>query len=309
MEPTAASKSPGSKPLRQSNGSRANVIALRSMQGFAVHVLKNQNVELAVVPELGAKIISLKDLRTGREWMWHPEDKLRLFKNQLNDDFSLSPLVGVDECLPTIAPCVWLGRKLPDHGEAWSKPWQVDGQAWATGILTTRVRLEVSPFEFERTIELHGNSLQLSYKLKNLAAVEEHYLWALHPLLKLKSGDLLELPASTRRLTGKNWNGPITAAVAGNTCIKAFARPLVEGRAVIKNDASGDRLEFNWQPAENDTLGLWLTRGAWHGHHHFAIEPTNGADDSLAVAAAARQGGCVPAHDSVSWRVCLRVGN
>jgi hypothetical protein len=83
---------------------------IRLFQNFAVYILNNGEVELAVVPELGAKIISLKNLRTGREWLWHPMGGLELFKNQAGDDFSTSPLVGIDECLPTIAPCSWQGR-------------------------------------------------------------------------------------------------------------------------------------------------------------------------------------------------------
>ena len=59
-----------------------------------------------------------------------------------------SPLVGADECLPTIAPCSWRGRELPDHGEVWNVPWAVDPEALENGILKTSVRLEISPFEF-----------------------------------------------------------------------------------------------------------------------------------------------------------------
>src|ERR1700690_4239136 len=91
--------------------------AIRQIQGFSVHVLNNEDVELAVVPELGAKIISLRNLRTGREWLWHPLDKVKLFKNHPGDEFCGSPLAGIDECLPTILPCAWRGRELPDHGE------------------------------------------------------------------------------------------------------------------------------------------------------------------------------------------------
>src|ERR1700735_5370414 len=93
---------------------------VRLEQGFAVYMISNLHLELAVVPELGARIISLKNLRTAREWMWHPESGLKLFRNRLGDDFSQSPLVGADECLPTIAACSWQGRELPDHGEVWS---------------------------------------------------------------------------------------------------------------------------------------------------------------------------------------------
>ena len=52
--------------------------AVRQQQGFEVYELNNEEVELAVVPELGAKIVSLKNRRTGREWMWHPPDGLKI---------------------------------------------------------------------------------------------------------------------------------------------------------------------------------------------------------------------------------------
>ncbi len=123
-------------------------IALQPQQGFEVYVLNTEEVELAVVPELGAKIISLKNLRTGREWMWHPPGGLKLFRNHPGDAFSKSPLAGADECLPTITPCSWQGRELPDHGEVWNVPWKVDPVALESGILKTSVRLEISPFEF-----------------------------------------------------------------------------------------------------------------------------------------------------------------
>ena len=287
----------------------SNQSGMRRLQGFAVHVLANEEVELAVVPELGAKIISLKDLRTGREWLWHPPDGARLFKNDLSDDFSASPLVGIDECLPTIEPCCWQGRELPDHGEVWSMPWQMDAGAWKNGILKTRARLKISPFELNRTIELQGNNILISYELHNLGKMEESFLWAMHPLLRLETGDQLVLPDSTRQLlNGEVWVDAVTSAIPDRRCAKIFARPVKEGWAAIHNQDKGDRLEFVWETAENNTLGLWLTRGGWHGHHHLAIEPTNADDDSLAVAAVRKHCGKVAGKSSVSWQLCLRVG-
>src|SRR5438445_361846 len=105
-----------------------NQCAVRGEQGFEVFILSNQEVELAVVPELGARIISLKDVRTGREWLWHPAGRRKLFRNRTGDNFERSPLVGLDECLPTIAPCSWQERDLPDHGEVWAAAWSLDFQ-------------------------------------------------------------------------------------------------------------------------------------------------------------------------------------
>jgi len=287
-----------------------NSFAVRQQQGFEVYVLNNEEVELAVVPELGAKIISLKNLQTGREWMWHPSDGLRLFRNRPGDDFSQSPLAGADECLPTIAPCSWQGRVLPDHGELWNAPWSVDSEAWENGILKTRTRLKISPFEFERTIELLEDEIQITYQLKNRGVVAEHYLWALHPLLRLQPGDQLVLPASTRALlNGEAWIDAVGSGVPEKKCAKVFAAPVSEGLVAINNLTTGDRLEFEWDPMENNTLGLWLTRGGWHGHHHFALEPMNADTDSLAAAAERKRSGVVAASGMASWRLSVRIGS
>jgi hypothetical protein len=283
--------------------------AVRQEQGFEVYVLTAEEVEIAVVPELGAKIISLKDLRTGREWMWHPPGELKLFRNHPGDAFSQSPLAGADECLPTIAPCSWQGRELPDHGEVWNAPWKVDLEALEQGMLKTSVRLEISPFDFERTIELRGNEIQINYQLNNCSPTERKFLWAMHPLLRLQAGDRLELPASTRALlNGAAWIDAVISAIPERNSAKIFAAPVSEGLAAIGNPVTGDRLEFEWSPVENDALGLWLTRGGWHGHHHFAIEPANANDDSLAVATARNHCGTVAGNSSVSWQLSLRVG-
>jgi len=262
-----------------------------------------------VVPELGARIVSLKDHRTGREWMWHQAGQRRLFQNRAGDPFAGSPLVGMDECLPTIAACSWQSRELPDHGEVWAASWAVDGQAWADGVLRTSTSLQISPLHFERTIELQGNEIHLTYRLKNLGPIEEHYLWAMHPLLQFKAGDQLELPASTRALlNGAAWIDAVASAIPKGNCEKVFASPIREGLAAINNRETGDRLQFEWDAAQNDTLGLWLTRGGWHGHHHFALEPANGEPDDLATAAQRQRCGVVAAHGSAAWQVSLRVG-
>ena len=285
-------------------------LGTRREQGHEVCVLANDCVELEVVPELGAKIISLKDLRTGREWLWHPPQGRKLFRNRQGDDFFQSPLTGIDECFPTIAPCIWQGRQLPDHGELWNLPWTVDDISWSTGILKTTARPKLSPFEFTRTIELHQNEVRVEYQLTNCGGARERFLWAIHPLLRLQPGDQLELPGHTRTLfNGETWVDAIASALPPNLCAKIFASPVSEGWAAIHNPKTGDRLQIEWDPEENNTLGLWLTRGGWHGHHHFAIEPTNSDADDLPTAAARNQCGTLAAHGAKSWQLCFRLGS
>ena len=283
---------------------------IRSVQGFRAYQLANERVRVAAVPELGARLISLKDLRTGREWLWHPTAGLKLFRNERGDKFENGPLVGLDECLPTIAPCSWRERNLPDHGEIWTAACKVDLGVWEDGLIRTSVSLSISPFDFERTIELCDDEVRLTYHLKNRAVSEELYLWAMHPLIQLQSGDELELPASTRALlNGSACLDSLTSSPQVDECHKVFASKIGEGWAAINNAKTGDRLRFDWNPAQNDTLGLWLNRGGWHGHHHFALEPSNGEPDALSTAAQNKRCGVLAPNASVTWLVCIRVGS
>ena len=52
-------------------------------------------------------------------------------------------------------------------------------------------------------------------------------------------------------------------------------------RAALRNTKSGAYILFE---AETDSFGVWINRGGWAGHHHVALEPTNGAPDSLEMA-------------------------
>lgn len=280
--------------------------AIGREQGFEVFTLGNDTVELSAVPELGAKIISLQNRRSGREWMYRPAGGLRLFCNAPGDDFAVSTLVGWDECLPTIAPCVCRGRTLPDHGEVWSVAWDLDRAAWQRGVLSTSVRLGVSPLVCQRAIELADGEIRVSYTLTSQSEQPEPYLWAMHPLLAIAEGDRLELSGEVRtQLAGETWLDSLHLGDREPACAKRFAVHLGEGKAGVGNPRSGDRLTFAWDPAVNGVLGLWLTRGGWHGHHHLALEPTNGLPDSLAVALEQNQCGYLPPRGSRSWTVRL----
>src|ERR1017187_6615498 len=88
---TPAGNQPGisSRPM--------TVHALRD--GFDLFTLRNAGLELAVAPALGAKVVSLKNLLTGREWLWHPIPGMRLFRNQPGDDFRSECRLGT-RCRP-----------------------------------------------------------------------------------------------------------------------------------------------------------------------------------------------------------------
>lgn len=302
----------------------------RNVDGFTCYGLRNEAVEVVVVPELGAKLLSLRNRQSGREWMWTPPDGGALFRNRLGDLFDDSTKIGADECIPTIMPCRWQGRDLADHGEAWTEAWTLDEDAFAAGRIVTALQLPVSPLFFERSLLLNGATVQLDYRVTNLAADATDYLWAFHPLMAIHDGDRIVLPADLPTLILDSaeglpwrergleiaWPNPSSAVALDrldlggeDRCIKLFSPPLKTGRAVIVNERTGDAVHFSFDAAQLNTLGIWINRGAWNGYHHVALEPGNGAPDPLDVAVRDWQRFArLDPGANHAWRVEMRLG-
>ncbi len=302
----------------------------RREQGFAVTGLRTATTELAMVPALGGRIISLRSRRTGREWCWHQPRPDWLWANQPGDDFGLSPQAGVDECVPSVGGCMWRGRRIPDHGEVWAEAWMLDAAELAVGRLSATVPMAISPFIFQRTIRADAaGDFIFDYSVFNRGTVAEEFMWSLHPLFTIEAGDRLELPAEVTsfRLNGGMGDRPINFGDTWNYpepfagfrldrmetpgmpkgCVKGFAGPLQTGRAAIFNEGTGDRLELTWDATVVPYLGLWLNRGH-AGFHHVALEPTNAAPDSLKDAVEQwRQFAMIQPGETARWSVQWRV--
>ena len=274
--------------------------------GFAVYTLSSDFLELQVIPQLGARIACLKSFRSGRDWMFHGYEPPRYFTNQPGDDFGESPLLGVDECVPSVGPCEWNGRKIFDHGEVWSQPWEVDMDAWKHGAILTRVTMPVSPFQFERSIRLEGEDIQLDYRLTNWGRQDEVYLWAFHPLINIMPGDRIELPAEVQSVRigessgfrqgepGDLWSWPEPYPgvylddldrFGDQRSAKLFVDHVGDGCASIVNRQINERFNILWDTAENPALGIWICSGIWNGYYQMALEPTNVAAEFLSEAA------------------------
>ena len=272
--------------------------------GFPAYGLRTEELELFVIPELGANVASLRSVRSGREWMWQRPDGLGLFANAGGDAFERSPLTGAVECVPTIVPCTVAGRALPDHGEAWTAAWEIDEADFRDRTIRTSVRLPVSQLEFSRSIRLDGPVARFEYRIGNPSPEPASYLWAFHPLFAVETGDRLELPDSIHCVRASvsqgyadiansgvwNWPEPlpgvrldrIGADGRPNSFAKFFAdfSECADGYAALCCGA--ERLEFRFDPRQISAVGLWFTHGGWHGFTHLAIEPTSDMSDSLA---------------------------
>jgi galactose mutarotase-like enzyme len=266
---------------------------LQSLSGFAIHTLANSRLSISIAPELGGRIVSLKDLVSGREWLdgWTPAAKRRIWHPSDPADYETGPGAGLDECLPTVLPCTVGGARLGDHGELWNHRPVFDEELAQSGVFFCQWPLQSLPLAFERRISIHGGDVRFQYRLTHQADAPTPFLWAWHPLFTWKPGDEIRTTESgCLSPDGQCLPWPVTpdgndlsrAAFRKNQtpAAKVFLGPLTSGRAGILAK-SGASLALEWPAELFPYAGIWITRGFWNGLHHWAIEPTNAPVDRL----------------------------
>jgi galactose mutarotase-like enzyme len=291
----------------------------RTRNSFRTIEANNGLIAFAVLPELGAKIVSLRDLRTGREWLW-TSDRLPLARHPYAVSYiENADTGGWDECFPTVAACEYplephRGVPLPDHGDLWAQVWssRLERRAELIEIVTSCSAIAV-PCELTRSVTLRAGAarLEMQYAVQNKGSDEIAFIWSAHPMLRIEQGMVLEFPASARfnvysatartnlaQRRGLQWPmavrrdghdiriDPLPGPDAG-VAFKIWSEPLAEGWArLIANDGS---LHMRFDVAEIPQVGLWLNAGGWTGiggepYYNIGLYPCIGAQDSLAEA-------------------------
>ncbi len=283
---------------------------------FQIHTFANDAIFLSIAPELGGRIVSLRDRMSQREWLdgWSPAQKRRIWHPTDPAIYETGPGAGLDECLPTVLPCK-IGRNfLPDHGELWNQ--SPDFDVHPKGGFTCRWKLKSLPLSFGRQISLENNEVRFAYRLENLADAATPFLWAWHPLFTWKRGDQIHSTEKTCLSPGGGerllWPGNDLSRAffpkGAPPAAKVFLGPLSKGRAEI-HAASGARISVNWPADLFPYAGIWITRGFWKGLHHWAIEPTNAPVDRLSDIQDPSPVSQLSPREVREWNVKVAVGN
>lgn len=285
--------------------------------------IENEAFRVGVMPEYGARVVSLLDRAGGREWIAQGGQSGNTGEDAA---YLADEAVGWDECFPTVAPwdasgTAW-GRRLRDHGDLWGRPWQLDASSAEAITLTYAAR----QFRFTRELRLEGAALIARYSVVNLGTEPLPYLWALHGLLAVTPEDRIVLPGVDRvsatylSLDGEQlavpelaWPGsrdvlpfPLDHVQPASTVFAGkFYASGIAGRSALVGHP-GQWLEIDWD-GSIEHLGIWLAYGGWPapgGHHEIALEPTTSAADHLGQAIDA---GFLPLApgERRDWRVTL----
>jgi hypothetical protein len=289
-----------------------------------------------VVPGVGAKIVSLRHLPSGREWLWRNPARA-LERPRYGSAFEEWDISGYDDCFPTIGACPypeepWRDVEVPDHGELWTLPWRARAEGEELRLEVHGVRF---PYHLVKRLALTPAGLRIGYELTNPTPFPFKWLFSAHPLFAVTATTEVELPAGSRLRLDSSVGGvlgerfrehtwPLTRDAAGGEVDlrrldpqarrgdKLYAGPLDEGRARLVDRATGDWVGFAWDARDLPLCGLWLNQGGWpaDGEPCFnaALEPCNGYPDPLDQAIAGGEHGALEPHGTARWSLTLNAG-
>jgi len=287
------------------------------IDGFDSLQVQTGLIELSMIADLGGKINSLRDARTGREWLWrHP----RLPYKRMPHGSSFvaeADTGGWDECFPSVSACEypsapWKGAQIQDHGELWSQAPEVEINEQAEhAAIRTRWQGVSLPYTFTRTLNLTANSscLRVEYAVSNNSDQPINFVWCIHPLLAIEPGMELRLPAAARfNLAGTQppnmlshesnlsfpfsvpaLSLPILPSEDAGVAVKIWSDSLPQGEGWAALAASDGELRMRWDVEFLPQAAVWMNFGAWAGdggvpYYNLGLEPCIGAQDSLADA-------------------------
>jgi hypothetical protein len=305
--------------------------------GFTAVVYRNPFIEVTLLPEVGAKVIGLKDLRSNHEWLTTPARPVRRLSNpaDLWQEYDMS---GWDECFPSVAGghyprAPWAGVPVRDMGELWHRPWQWKDEGSGISTIIHGLRF---PYEFHRHLGLADDTLEITYGIRNLTEVPFLGLWSMHPLFAAHPGTRILFPSATTMVVESSLEDSAQASYRERLTWPALSiNGSPEDLSVMRHPANGHALKLfsAWRSITRAALyepgpdawlgievtaetvphfGLWVNEGRWPGREeglfHVALEPTNGFADSLDVAAALGSGIDIPGHSACEWNVSMVFG-
>ncbi|WP_196777910.1 hypothetical protein [Lentzea aerocolonigenes] len=230
---------------------------------------------------LGGRWTSLRTAR--REWLWHRPDPAR---ETVTPGAPFVDAGGLEECVPTV-------RGLPDHGDAWSRPWDESG-------------VQCPDFRLRRRIGAEDGVIIADYEL--VAEPGYRFVWAAHALLDVSPEARLVAPENPVLITDptpvlKQW--PAGLDTLGPDDGTAVGAVLESDRIrVVDGDHQLDmRVECADQPV---SIALWRNLKGWpdmNPYRSVGVEPMLGRtfdreDGTRPVAV-------VPESGAVRWRLTL----
>lgn len=296
-------------------------------------VLSNACLRVEFLPEPGGKMVSLKDLRSGYEYLVQREGKT--YRDQpFAGNYVEGECSGYDDMFPTIDACdyqeqPWKGTPMSDHGEVWSLP-------WASEISSDSLKLTVKGIRFPYILQkeisfVSDDILHFRYQLLNTGEHDLEFLWAGHFMINIEPGTRVEVPGDCRkavsilsnsnRTYGEVMDWPVFSDAQGNDYHADVVRPaesrgfekyyfrdkLRDGWCRLVYPDKKKQLTISFSADTVPYLGLLMNENGWGDLYNIFIEPCTVCYDRPDIAKAYGQVSKVGAGGNYYWDIYLTI--
>ncbi len=285
--------------------------------------LSNDSIAVKFLPELGGKIISIKD-SSGMEFL--DRGKKQYSQRRPEMTYNDTEFDGIDEVFPTMTECKmpdgeFKGVKLHPHGDLYRKKWSYELK---DGILSMETAGFDLPYTFRRTAKLDNATLVLDYCVTNNSSQPLPYIYTFHPILAARTGSKLELPPDMKvkvSYSMKGWLGkggdirklgeiknedgtPFLEKMftsSSGRYWKFFTEKMQKGELVLAH-GNGSKLVMTWPADKFPYVAVWCSEGNVGGQNHIAPEISASSEESLEKAYAAGEARSIPPKGKDEWQ-------
>ncbi|MGI0486681.1 hypothetical protein ACN4EK_14675 [Pantanalinema rosaneae CENA516] len=274
-----------------------------------IFILENEEIKLTIRPDLGGRIDQLQDLKTGREWLWHPSgyNPANTRSLPIGTSFDQYWTGGWDEVFPNDIAGEFQGYHLVDHGELWSQRWQVI--ATTTFSIKLQYQCQNIPVCVEKIIQLDPKRPEASilYQFHNQSTRTIPFLLKQHAAIAIEAGDEILLPdcwiepaflefskiigraGKTRfpnafTADGREIQVQYTPAPASNLQEFYYSSDLAVGECGIRHHRSYSALIMRFDPTDFPFVWVFQSYGGWQDHYVLVMEPATTMPANLETA-------------------------
>jgi hypothetical protein len=298
---------------------------------------ETERLTATFLPEYGGKCASIKDKKSGREFLSQAPGEH--YKKLVYDaDYEASECSGFDDMFPTIDTYYydrypWQGVPVPDHGEVCGLEWKHETKKGALRMWTHSPRFG---YIFEKTISETKDGVSVDYRVTNNTQFTLDFVYAAHCMIAAEAGGVIVLPgvADGEKATmvfssdGKRgrYGSPFVwsrkakdVAVTPSRIKKTTGLSMAESfKFFFDVPCTGGRCEYRYPEGivfslaysedKLPYLGIWINWYDFHDLCNVAFEPSSGTFDRPDAARMRGQFSTLNPYGTYEWNVSFGVG-
>ena len=214
----------------------------------------SEQIKILVEPEFGGRITNLSRI-LGQEWL--APAHAPLVARAVGEVYIRPEMGGWDEMCPTTDQCIGFdGKELPDHGEVWSRSWEVIQKS--NSSVTLSLDLTSRPLRLVRKINISANEVLLSYSIENIGNSSTPIFWSAHPLFD--ATEIVEVVLLPKDVINKEL---LAVNLLKGTSAEHWISPGLLINRVELYKSNKEKLSISWDNQEIPYFGIFIDNGEY----------------------------------------------